>query len=311
VQFLFNLFNHTEVGRRSLEDVIAIVGHQLNALGHRAVYVAQNDQFVTSDSGINVVVEGFTPATTAAIASAHMQGARFLILATEEPTPKGFNWGTQKEMVWRQDTFPAAARHCEGILHLVPGEHVTRWYAQHAPTAEADLGYSPTLMRGDRFIVPDYEFGFYGSLTPRRKRVLKALAKMLPPTPKAIRLMVDFGSQMDRDMEMQRAKVIVQVRKFEAMGLVSSSRCNTALTLGRPIVPEPHEHKRPWDEVIDFPETMEQFFGKCMAVRAAWKSVHAAQLERFKVRMSPERCLGQALAAIGICGGTAEARAAA
>jgi len=119
------------------------------------------------------------------MSAARAQGARFLILATEEPTDKGFNHGTQKEMVVRQEIFPEAAKHCDGILHLVPGEHVTRWYSQFAPAAYADLGYARTLIRPD-VIQPEFDFGFYGSLTKRRLKILKKLAAMVG-TQKAVK----------------------------------------------------------------------------------------------------------------------------
>src|SRR5947208_1537968 len=117
-QFLFNLYNHNELGQRSLEDVIGIVGHQMMALGHKAVWVKENDQFLNADSGINVVVEGFTPGSIRVLSELHQQGARFLILATEEPTEKGFNQGTDEEMIKRSRRFPDVAPYIEGILYL-------------------------------------------------------------------------------------------------------------------------------------------------------------------------------------------------
>jgi hypothetical protein len=286
------------VGQRSLEDVIAIFGHQANALGHKCVWDTSNTKLVSGADGINVVVEGFTKDSIRVMADSHQQGARWIILATEEPSARGFNQGTQREMVWRQEKFPEAAKFCEGILHLVPGEHVTRWYGQHAPAAPIELGYAPTLVRINQQ-EPDYEFGFYGSLTPRRHSILKRLAKRVG-SEKAVRLVVDFATQAERDETMRRAKVIIQVRKFESMGLVSSSRCNTALCLGRPVVAEPHLLSKPWDEVVRFSDTMEGFYNLCLMTRAAWRGVWATQFDRFKEKFSPEICVGRALEHIGV-----------
>jgi hypothetical protein len=271
---------------------------QMKELGHDAKWVPDNKHWLGAGNGINVVVEGFRAPHIAELADARANGARFVILATEEPTDKGFNHGTQREMVERQATFPEAAKHCEGILHLVPGEHVTRWYSQHAPSAYADLGYARSLVRRDA-VVPDYEFGFYGSLTPRRLKILKRLAKMTNAD-KAVRIVSDFQTQDERDRTMQRAKVILQLRKFDAMGLVSSSRCATALSIGRPVVAEPHDLCRPWDDVVSFAKTMDGFYSLAMTARSAWRGIHAAQFEKFKERMSPQRCVGDALEAIGI-----------
>jgi hypothetical protein len=298
-QFSFWLENHSDMGQRSLEDVIGIMGHQLRALGHRAVWDINNrGAFVPQESGINVIVEGFTPQLVEVLARCHAQGIRFLILATEEPTEKGFNHGTQPEMVRRQKVFPEAAKYCEGILHLVPGEHITRWYSQFAPAAYAELGYARTLVRGND-IKPDFEFGFYGSMTARRLRILKRLANATNSV-NAVKLMTDFKTQAERDAAMRRAKVIVQVRKFEEMGLVSSSRCNTALCLGRPVVAEPHLLSKPWDEVVRFTESLEGFISTCLMVRAAWRGVWATQFERFKQKLTPEVCVGEPLRKIGL-----------
>lgn len=298
MQFLFWLGNHNEMGRRSLEDVIGIMGHQLLAIGHTPKWNQKDDQFLDGNSGINVIVEGFTDWSIRAMAESYARGARFIILATEEPGPKGFNQGTQPEMVARQKMFPAAAKMCDGIIHLVPGEHVTRWYSQFAPAAYTELGYAPSLMRLAN-VEPDFDFGFYGSLTRRRMRILKRLANHIN-TRNAVKVMGDFKTQLERDADMRRARVIVQIRKFDEMGLVSSSRCNTALSIGRPVIAEPHLLSKPWDEIVKFSATLDGFFNDAILMRAAWKGVHAAQLARFKERLPPEACIGHALREIGI-----------
>lgn len=296
MRFLFSSYNHNELGRRSLEDVILIISQQLEALGHRCGW--DNEQFIhPKDDGINVVVEGFVhPDQIKILAAAKDRGARFLILATEEPTDRGFNYGTQENMARRQEMFPAAARFCEGILHLVPGEHVTRWYSQFAPAAYVELGYAPGLVRAAA-APPDHDFGFYGSLSPRRRMVLKRLANA---TGSAIKIVADFSSQQERDREMQRAKVILQVRKFEKMGLVSSSRCATALSLGRPVIAEPHELSKPWDEIVNFASTEQHFHRLCLVAKTAWRDFHAQQMAKFKEKFPPEVCIGQPLRRIGI-----------
>jgi hypothetical protein len=316
-QFVWNVLNHSELGIRSLEDIIEIISSQLVALGHTAAWDRTNDKMVTKEVGINILVEGFTQQHVQIIRMMHEAGARFLILATEEPTDKGFNHGTQKEMVARQKVFPLVAPYIEGIIHLVPGEHVTRWYSQFAPSAYTELGYAPNLLRqnvpimvknrdGTKRVLaePDYNFGFYGSLTPRRERLLKRLEKK---SGKPVKAMVTFGTGIERDNDMRRAKVILQVRKFDEMGLVSSSRCNTALCIGRPVVAEPHELCKPWDEVVKFStqcesivETEEAFFDAAMAASSMWRSIHAIQLAKFKEKFPPEVCIGAALEKIGI-----------
>lgn len=294
MQFLFNVFNHNAIGQRSLEDVMGIMGHQLRALGHHAVWEQSNERFVARDNGINMLVEGFTDSSIAVMAEAHAQGAEFVIVATEEPTEKGFNFGTQREMIKRQELYHKAAQYARGTLHLVPGDHVTRWYGQFAPAAQAELGYAPSLMR-PQMEQPKFDFGFYGSVTNRRLKILKKLAR----GGGTVKVMGDFKEQVERDRQMQKAKVLIQLRKFDAMGLVSSSRCNTALSIGRPVLGEPHLLIEPWGSIVTFTKTMDEFFANAMFFRAAWQGIYQKQMERFR-KLTPEICIGEPLRKIGV-----------
>lgn len=278
----------------------------MRALGHQCFWETSNTNFYAGgENVINVMVEGFVPQHLPFIMAAREKGARFLMLATEEPTEKGFNHGTQAEMVRRQRDFPEVAKLFEGIFHLVPGEHVTKWYSQFAPTAYVELGYAPSLVRNFG-IEPEYEFGFYGSLTPRRMRILKKLANRVNKL-KAVKVVADFKTQEERDQQMSRAKVIIQIRKFEAMGLVSSSRCNTSLCIGRPVVAEPHLLSKPWDEVVKFTNSLESFYAMAPTVAAMWKNIYRDQMDKFKTKFTPEICVGEPLRKIGILEKTAAA----
>ena len=277
---------------------MGILGHQLRALGHKAIWRPSNDQFLLKDMGINVVVEGFMPAAVKALANLHDQGCRFLCIATEEPTSRGFNHGKDKEMVRRQQTFPEAAKYFDGILHLVPGEHVTRWYDQWAPAAYIELGYAPTLVRARNKKEPTYDFGFFGSVSRRRLKILKQLTTFFGA--RRIRVCSDFPSQEERDAQMQEAKVVLQIRKYDEMGLVSSSRCNTALNVGRPVIAEPHQHSHPWDSIVKFTDTMDEFKTMASWMVMNWKSHHKDQFERFKNTLTPEVCIGEPMRKINL-----------
>jgi hypothetical protein len=320
-QFAWNTFSHNAIGTRSIEDIIEIISCQLIALGHTSVWgkdvradvSERNNHFVGGDNGVNIIVEGFREHHIRTVADLHARGARFVVLATEEPTEKGFNHGTDKEMVERQQVFPLVAPYIEGIVHLVPGDHVTRWYSQFAPAAYTELGWSPKIMRQAAPIVakdgngaqrvipePDYEFGFFGSLTPRRHKLLKKLAKKVTNNPKAIITVVDFPTRSERDNTMRRAKVILQLRKFDEMGLVSSSRCNTALSIGRPVIAEPHDLCKPWDEVVRFSRTQESFVDEAIFMLSMWRGIYQSQLAKFKEKFPPEACIGRALEILGV-----------
>ena len=196
--YLFTLLNHSKDGARSLEDPIAIIGHQLRALGHTAEHHPdKTDKFLVAEAGYNVIVEGFTDTVIDIMRQVREQGGRWLILATEEPTDRGFNHGQSPEMIMRQRQFPKAAQYADGILHLVPGERVNKWYSQFAPSAFADLGYAPTLVRPSDGIEPIYDFGFFGSLTRRRAKILRRLAKFIG-SEKAVRVECTFAEGTKR-----------------------------------------------------------------------------------------------------------------
>lgn len=326
MKFLVNMFNHNELGRRSLEDPITILGHMFQALGHEVAYFDKNEQWITPEIGYNVMVEGFTAPTVAAIAQLHSRGARFLLIGSEEPTPKGFNDGTQKEMVDRFHIFPQIAPYIEGILCLVPkapdysgvkwnawrdqpwfkGNHVVDWYAQWAPknpdgsprVAYCELGYAPTLERIDPTVEPTFDFGFFGSLSPRRQQMLKRLKKASGKENNIVGC-VNFPDQVTRDKIMRQAKVILQIRKFREMDLVSSSRINTAMHIGRPILAEPHKYNKPWDEIVRFSATERDFIHEALYYATFWKDLHREQYARFKAKMTPEFCIGDALRQVG------------
>lgn len=288
------MVNHSQLGQRSLEDPINIVIHQLRALGHQAEWRPGNDQLVTGPDTWNLIVEGFTTQAIQFLAHYHAQGARFICLATEEPTERGFNYGIDQEMRLRQKNFPEAAKYLDAIWYLVPGQHVQDYYGQFCPAHYVELGHAKTLERFDKHVKPTYEFGFYGSLTNRRMMVLKRLAKRIK-VDKAVRLMGDFKSGEERDRVMREAKVIILVRKFDRMGLVSSSRCNTALSIGRPVLGEPHALAEEWEGIVRFSPSLEAFYNEALFYRAAWEGLHAAQFERFRRKLTPELCVGRAI----------------
>lgn len=297
MQFLINLFNHNKIGQRSLEDPIGIIGHQLQALGHKVVWEQSNERLLMADSGINIMIEGFTPRSTEIVADAYSRGARFICIATEEPTPKGFNHGRDMEMVLRQREFPNAAKYFEGILYLVPG--AGDWFSNWAPSAYIELGWAPTLVRPGDWQEPIYDFGFFGSWSKRREKICKRLARFVR-SEKAVRVVADFPDQVTRDRVMREAKVILQIRKHEEMGLVSSTRCNTALCLGRPVIAEPHLLSKPWDEVVKFSASTDAFYHDALMMRMAWKGVWSSQFQTFRERFTPEYCVGRALKEINL-----------
>ena len=300
--FQFNTFNHCRQGQIIVEDITRILGGQMIALGHDVAW--ENGDFVPGRDAMNVVLESFAddPRTLERMTAARSAGCRFLIVATEEPTAAGFNHGLEPAMIDRQNAFPAAARLADGILHLVPGDAVTRWYQQFAPAAYAEIGHAPGLVEDPDDVEPDRDFGFYGKVTWRREQMLARLEQLSGGS--VLRITSLDVPRRERDAEMRRARVIVQIRANDEWGMVSSTRCATALSFGRPVVAEPHPYARPWDGVVHFSASVESFYVDALEAAKNWRVLHAAQLARFEERLSPEVCVGRPLREIGITKGT-------
>lgn len=296
MKFCFNVFNHCEDGRRCIEDLTRILSAQLRALGHEAT---EGERFASD--GYNVLYESFADlGTIDAIAAAHDGGARFLYVATEEPTAEGcFNGRLDNAMDARQEAFSEAARYADGILHLVPGERVTEWYSRYAPAAYVELGYAGSLVadtKGEQD--PPIAFGFYGQMTPRREAIFEKLRRatgwdilILP--------FITYSSA-ERDVMMRQTRAILQVRAHDSMPIVSSSRCATALHLGRPVVGEPHDVEGPWGGIVHLSASTEAFYSDAKEVASDWRSEHSRQMDRFSTVLSPETCLGEPLRRLGI-----------
>ncbi len=297
MNFRFNLFNHSALGQRSLDDPMSLIGRQLQALGHGVQW--RNEEFLVGEGNFNILFEGFFAGHINKMQQGHAAGCRFIIVATEEPTDKGFNHGLNRAMVARQANFPRAAALADAIWCLVPGTEA--WYGQHARTSRLELGYSPRMVRAQT-VEPMADFGFFGSRSRRRREILRRLERH-----GAVVGVYHFPPAPQRDAAMMQARVMLQLRAHEKMGLVSSSRCAVGLLLGRPVVAEPHALSHPWDQVIRFSASDESLIAEAVAVRATWRSVHAEQMEKFKILFSPERCVGAALRSCGLASSQAAA----
>jgi len=304
MHFRFCWANH-EAGssRRSLEDIVLIVAHQLMALGH--TWDISDDELIVEapEPVVNILVEGFEDGPCFAdIERLHDAGARIGILATEQPTPLGFNWGADPLMVKRQAFFHRAAALADWIMPLVPGDEVLAWYAQFGkPVAYLPLGFAPTLLVKPYAGKKRWHFGTYGGAVDkgnRRHAVVKRFAAAGYP----VRVVGGFPERAVRDAEMDQCHAILQIRPNDDAELVSSCRIATMLHRGLPVVAEPHKLAQGYDELITFAPTEADFVRTAILVRATARGTYEAQLQRFQRRFSPQACIGRALEQVGLVG---------
>ena len=145
---------------------------------------------------------------------------------------------------------------------------------------------------------PDLDFGFYGLMTWRRREIIDEIAKRSgKPVLEMTSLLTPRAA---RNAEMRRARVILQIRANLETQWVSSTRCASALHMGRPIVAEPHGIRGPWDEIVPFADTIEDFYVQAAATAANWRGAWRGQVDRFAAKLSPGTCVGRPLREIGI-----------
>ncbi len=82
--------------------------------------------------------------------------------------------------------------------------------------------------------------------------------------------------------------------------MVSSTRCAASLYFGRPVVAEPHPLDAPWNRVVTFAKSVDQFYEQAISATLYWNELHRHQLDRFERVLTPEVCIGEPLKRIGI-----------
>jgi hypothetical protein len=159
--------------------------------------------------------------------------------------------------------------------------------------AHLPIGFAPAMLRRPA-AAPEFDFGMYGSILKggRRWRWLQRLHR---ETGASVHILGANGivPVEERDREMQRCKVLLQIRPNEDSELVSSSRIAASLHAGRCVVSEFTRHHRPYSEVVRFaPEAgFASFRTSCQLALATWSGEYAAQLARFRAVLSPEATL--------------------
>ena len=172
--------NHNSHGKATLSDMIQWFEAGLTALGHD---VTIGDRL--APGAVNLVWEYFSPGQGQWLRES---GVVYGIVGTEIPDGSGFNWRRDGDWSKRWQSFKEAAAGARFIWSMV--ESAVPDYASFAPTAYMELGFSERLVPYEARWDPEYDFGFFGVITPHREDVLAKIArhytvrtpaKLLPP----------------------------------------------------------------------------------------------------------------------------------
>lgn len=268
MHFHFNLANHTPRGRLSLQDLVDVLSAQLQDLGHE---VSHADGRAIRSPGINVFFEGFVGGTAERVADLRREGKRYLIVATERP---GREASSAEVTADRLQGMAVCGRGADALWALDP-QAVPYLLTLGPAAAHAELGHSPRNLRPDSDEPPEFDFGFYGTMTPDRIQAIWAL-KARGHT---VHTVPDVVEGFERDREMQRARVILNTPS-QAGAPFSSSRANTALNLRRPIAAMAHDGPTPWRRVVPF-VAREDFVETAEAALSNWRAVWLMQYAAF------------------------------
>lgn len=288
--FQFSTFNVTPLGRRALEDIISNICRQLDSLGHKSYWC--DEAFSLETDTYVVVFEGFLPPHIEFLRACRQDGAKIIIVGTEAPGAHGFNSGLTPELLLRQKLFPAAAHEAAAIWYTVPDSG--RWYGTFGPPAAyLELGYAPASVRHPAAQL-DHDFGFFGSMTRRRWKLLQKFARASIGSRKATVRYAELIAGEERDAQMARARVMLQIRAHEKMQNLSTSRLCTAMHIGRPVIAEMHEDPGVWGRIIEFAHPA-KFIDQAIDMSKRWQEAYEEQFARFKTLLPPEKCVGRAI----------------
>lgn len=230
MHFHFLLTNHYPYGVYKIEDHIKLIGGGLADLGHKVTYGFDDD--VVPWPGINLLVEffNFSPMVDQVI-GLKTSSARYVfgLICPED---------VQDAMVMDDPNFPDRRPSLERLMpHLDFVWAVVPCDYSGAPGAEKvrflEYGYVPSLRRAD-VLTRNIDVLFYGFVGPRRGPLFNALVERGLKVSMTTGILPGYFKYELLD----RARVVVDVRRAETVRFLSPARQCTVLHSGAAIVAE-------------------------------------------------------------------------
>lgn len=257
MHFHFQLANHYFGGLYLIEDIVAPIAWGLRALGHRVTMGVLPD--LPSWPSVVLLLEYFNRdgAVDETLNWRNSEGRKCLgLICTEDIDDK---------LVMENPEHPGRRRnllrilpHCDFVWPLVPCDYGA--YVAADRLSFLDLGYVEALHRdpappgGGR----DLDVLLYASMNERRQRVVDALRARGLAVAASRGLLPDYM----RDNLIGRSRVVLDVKRGDAVKYTSPSRICTALQMGATLVSERFDTTRlgelyrftqacDFDEVVD------------------------------------------------------------
>ena len=232
----------------------------------------------------NIFTEGVSEASVERVEQLGRAGYQLVILVTEKPTlatSEGLVWNYFTHGGWtgRAEAFVAMAPYLTAAWCYAPGAaKVIRRFVPRA--ADIDVAWGKRFLSISRPRHPQHDFGFFGGLTPRRERVLNAIASR----GHSIDVIPHHTPLVARDARIADSKIILEPKQYHWWDLASPVRYAAALCHGRAVVAEwrPRQAQGRWSRVVRFAPP-DAFYETAAAALGRWQDLYRCQVRVLEV----------------------------
>ena len=281
MHFHLTVGNHS-VGRLTLRDPVTWVSSGLVESGHKVTY----SESVIATDATNIFWEYFRPDFATFLARS---GASYGIIATEIPDGDGFN--NRRDWDWsiRWEGFKIAAAHAKFIWCMV--EESVPAYAQFAPAAFLELGYTDQLLGDPPSGKPTHDFTFTGTPNDHRKLILDRLAldaSVISPG--------GLVSYEDQLRILRSGRIALALKQSPDWRWPSPSRLGLLLHQRIPLAAEYTPYDDPVSRLVPTPGADEDFAGWALKrlERTDLQAAADAALDEYRTRPM-RQCVSRAL----------------
>lgn len=298
MKFHFSMINHNLIGQKTLYDMYYWISSGLRSLGHEISFNPNR----LENNAINILWENFTPDMASAIEKSDL---RFGLIATEIPTPLGFNNRVEQDWQLRWKGFHRIAHKAEFIWTTVP--QAVQFYKRFAPTSFIEFGW-------DQHLVPDwinnncekyeFDFCFMGILNDFRKSILSNLEKHAK---------VFYSEELlDWDQMgevIQRSKIGLGLKQNETWAIPSPTRIGRFLMAKRGLAHDWTPIRTAQSRFVQFNEDKKDFCDFALEMlERDWKTKSEVAFNRYRDELPMKNIMNEVLKNSNITEGVARTK---